>query len=128
MMAVLVVSTMVTSLPATITEFQVSTYMTNDQNYPSVAMDANGNFVIAWQSDGQDGSGSGIFMKRYFYISLSPDISVSPTIYNFGNILEGTSSAPQTFTISNIGTAYLIIDTASITSDDIQVCFEVGAL
>ena len=39
------------------TEFQVNTYTTDRQFEPSVAMDAAGDFVITWQSAGQDGSG-----------------------------------------------------------------------
>jgi hypothetical protein len=36
-------------------EFQSNTYTTGDQLRPSVAMDANGSFVIAWQSEGSVG-------------------------------------------------------------------------
>jgi hypothetical protein len=46
-------------------EFLVNTYVTKDQNYPDVAMDSNGDFVITWQSTNQDGSGYGIYAKRY---------------------------------------------------------------
>jgi hypothetical protein len=46
-------------------EFQVNTYTTNDQSYPFVARDPNGNFVVVWTSNGQDGSGDGVFAKRY---------------------------------------------------------------
>ncbi len=35
-------------------EFLVNTTTVNDQNAPSVAMDDSGNFVIAWESTGQD--------------------------------------------------------------------------
>jgi hypothetical protein len=31
-------------------DFQVNTYTTNVQSYPSVAMDDNGNFVVVWQT------------------------------------------------------------------------------
>jgi hypothetical protein len=44
---------------------QVNTYTTGSQTNPSVAVDANGNFVIAWQGSSQDGSGEGIYAKRY---------------------------------------------------------------
>ena len=37
-------------------EFQVNTYVTGNQEYPSVAMDSAGGFVIAWESQGEDGS------------------------------------------------------------------------
>jgi hypothetical protein len=46
-------------------EFQVNTYTINDQNRPSVAMDNNGNFVVAWHSYGQDGNDVGIYAQRY---------------------------------------------------------------
>ncbi len=46
-------------------EFQVNTYTSGAQNYPSVARDADGDFVIVWQSYGQDGSGDGIFARRF---------------------------------------------------------------
>ncbi|MBD2410859.1 hypothetical protein FACHB389_00145 [Nostoc calcicola FACHB-389] len=46
-------------------EFKVNTYSTNDQINPTVAMDADGDFVISWASNGQDGSGYGIYAQRY---------------------------------------------------------------
>ena len=46
-------------------EFQVNSYTTGGQAYPAVASDANGNFVVVWQSGGQDGSGDGIFGQRF---------------------------------------------------------------
>ncbi|MEO8195245.1 MAG: hypothetical protein ABI689_00840, partial [Thermoanaerobaculia bacterium] len=33
-------------------EFLVNTYTTNFQGHPAVAVDGQGNFVIAWNSDG----------------------------------------------------------------------------
>ena len=36
-------------------EFQVNTYTTDNQAASSVAMDADGDFVVAWTSYGQDG-------------------------------------------------------------------------
>jgi hypothetical protein len=44
-------------------EFLVNTLTTNDQTHPSIAMDADGNFVVVWRS--LDGSGSGIRAQRY---------------------------------------------------------------
>ena len=46
-------------------EFKVNSTTTNAQTEPSVAMDPNGNFVIAWTSDLQDGSGLGVYAQRY---------------------------------------------------------------
>lgn len=47
-------------------EFRVNTVTNHDQETPTVAMDASGNFVIAWQSDNQDGDKLGIYAQRYF--------------------------------------------------------------
>ena len=46
-------------------EFQVETRTSSGQADPSVAMDASGNFVIAWETDDQDLSGKAIAARRY---------------------------------------------------------------
>jgi len=49
-------------------EFQVNTYMTSGQGEPSVATDADGDFVVVWTSDGSsgtDGSYTSIQGQRY---------------------------------------------------------------
>jgi hypothetical protein len=46
-------------------EFLVNTTTQGDQEYSSVTMDAGGNFLVAWQSHGQDGDGWGIFAQQY---------------------------------------------------------------
>lgn len=46
-------------------EFRVNTYTASDQSEPAVASLINGGFVIAWESDLQDGSGLGIYAQRF---------------------------------------------------------------
>jgi hypothetical protein len=46
-------------------EFRVNSYTTGGQGYPSIAADSAGNFVIVWESGGQDGSSYGAFGQRY---------------------------------------------------------------
>jgi hypothetical protein len=46
-------------------EFQVNTYTTGAQTFSTIAMDDDGDFVIAWDSVDQDGSGTGIYAQRY---------------------------------------------------------------
>ena len=46
-------------------EFQVNTFTSGDQLLPSVAANAAGDFVVAWESLDQDGSSYGIFGQRY---------------------------------------------------------------
>jgi hypothetical protein len=47
------------------TEFQVTTHTLDYQSSPVVALDSDGDFVIAWGSGQQDGSGSGVFTRRF---------------------------------------------------------------
>jgi hypothetical protein len=46
-------------------EFQVNTFTLDLQRLPSVAADASGQFVVVWQSLEQDGSGYGVFARRF---------------------------------------------------------------
>jgi len=50
------------------TEFQVNTYTTSAQEYPSVAAAGDDDFVVVWQSDessGTDTNGTSVHAKRY---------------------------------------------------------------
>jgi hypothetical protein len=46
-------------------EFQVNSYTPNDQTPASVAVDADGDFVIVWNSYRQDGASGGAFAQRF---------------------------------------------------------------
>ncbi|MBM4088260.1 MAG: hypothetical protein FJ276_02340 [Planctomycetes bacterium] len=77
-------------------EFQVNTFASGDQTASSVGMDADGDFVVSWHSQGQDGDGNGIYAKRFSAAGIprtdefrvhtrtvgdqqSPDVAVAPT-------------------------------------------------
>ncbi len=66
-----------------------------------------------------DGNGSVIPIPD---INLKQDGTQLPNgtgIYTFGSVLEGTSSAPVTFTIENNGTGNLTVNSVSLTAGDI---------
>ena len=46
-------------------EFIVNSTIEDAQQAPEVAMDHDGDFVITWQSNAQDGSGMGIYAQRF---------------------------------------------------------------
>ncbi|MEM1050284.1 MAG: FG-GAP-like repeat-containing protein [Pseudomonadota bacterium] len=46
-------------------EFRVNTETSGDQKHPDVTTLEDGSFVITWKSDGQDGSGFGIYGQKY---------------------------------------------------------------
>jgi hypothetical protein len=60
-------------------EFRVNTYTTGGQIAPSVASDSSGNFVVVWDSNGQDGSTYGVFGQRYTSsgAALGPEFRVN---------------------------------------------------
>jgi len=51
-------------------ELQVNTRTVDYQVAPDVAMDGGGDFVVVWDSDAQDGSGTGVFAQRYLTIAV----------------------------------------------------------
>ena len=77
-------------------EFQVNSHTTGDQFGYAVASDANGNFVVVWSSDGQDGSGFGIFGQRFSGagapLGLEFEVSSYTTSKQFG---PSVASAPN---------------------------------
>jgi phosphoheptose isomerase len=77
-------------------EFLVNTYTTDSQTEPSVAMDASGNFIIAWQSFGQDGNNEGIYAKRY----------------NSSGVVQGSEFHVSTYTTSNQDLPVVAMDTS----------------
>ncbi|UCE74923.1 MAG: fibronectin type III domain-containing protein, partial [Methanomassiliicoccales archaeon] len=78
-------------------EFRVNNYTSWAQEFPSVAMDSAGNFVIAWQSNWQDGSDYGIYAMRYD--SNGNELAPPPTV------LKGGESGNE-FRVNN----YTILD------------------
>jgi len=46
-------------------EFRVNSYTTGDQLAPSIVVEKSTIFMVVWESDGQDGSGPGIFGQRF---------------------------------------------------------------
>jgi len=47
-------------------EFRVNSYTTSQQRFPSVTFSGS-QFVVAWQSFGQDGDSEGVFAQRFYY-------------------------------------------------------------
>ena len=69
-------------------EFQVNTYTAANQEHPSVAMDAAGDFVVTWQIAGEDGSGYGIFAQQYNAAGAAQGSEFEINAYTPGN--QGT--------------------------------------
>ena len=46
-------------------EFLVNSFLPGLQSVPTIARNASGGFLVNWTSNGQDGSGNGVFAKRF---------------------------------------------------------------
>ncbi len=77
-------------------EFQVNTYTTGDQGYSSIESFSNGNFVVTWSSDGQDGSGYGIYCQLFDRntTKIGNEFQVN-TYTNSDQILPSVASFPD---------------------------------
>ncbi|MEO1521001.1 MAG: Calx-beta domain-containing protein [Cyanobacteria bacterium J06633_2] len=62
-------------------EFRVNTTTANAQDSPSVAVDAQGNYVVVWESFDQDGDRDGVYAQRYdrFGNAIGGEILVNTT-------------------------------------------------
>lgn len=56
--------------------FQLNQYTDGEQSSPGIAMAADGDFVAVWRSVGQDGSGSGLYGRRYQYTPSEQPASI----------------------------------------------------
>jgi hypothetical protein len=104
-------------------EFQVNQYTTSYQLSPAISHDSSGGFVVAWQSDDQDGSGYGVFGRRFtkptvvvdddvviegqagstsatFLIQLSDPPELGPLELNYSTA-DGTAVAGSDYTSSS---------------------------
>lgn len=62
-------------------EFLINTTTADRQARPAIAMNGAGEFVVAWQSANQDGSGLGVFARKYSATggAISGEIAVNTT-------------------------------------------------
>lgn len=69
----------------------VNTFTAGSQSHPAVAMDASGNFVVAWESARQDGSGRGVYARRY---DASLQVWADASEFRVHEATAGDQSAP----------------------------------
>ncbi len=71
-------------------EFQVNTNTTDSQYDPSISVDTDGDFVIAWRSDEQDEYGSGIFAQRYDNTGAAVGSEFQANTYSYASQSEAS--------------------------------------
>jgi Ca2+-binding RTX toxin-like protein len=78
--------------------FQVNTTTRGDQSTPSIGMDAEGKFTIAWTSDSrdEDGSGSGVYAQQF-----DPNGGRIDRVFRINSTTEDDQSDPALAVQSN---------------------------
>jgi hypothetical protein len=71
-------------------DFRINSHTTGDQSSPAIALDAGGNFVVAWNSYNQDGSGSGVFGHRF-----DPGGSPLGSDFQVNSYITGTQASAE---------------------------------
>jgi hypothetical protein len=86
--------------PAGTKEFRVNTTSANDQADPAVAMDAEGDFVVTWDSVGQDNDAGGSGTSTNIYAQR----------YNAAGVAQGREFRVNTFQRGNQNTPAVAMD------------------
>lgn len=110
-------------------ETLVNVTTANDQSRPAVALNANGDAVVVWQSNGQDGSGYGLYSRRY----TAPD-QLAPTIssatFNYltsqSISLNFSENVSPTFSIADITLQSLTPTVTTIPSGALTAVYGAG--
>ncbi|HVT87869.1 MAG TPA: dockerin type I domain-containing protein [Tepidisphaeraceae bacterium] len=64
-------------------EFLINATTANTQSQPAIAMDSHGDYVVAWRSLNQDGSGYGIYGRQYSFANGSTTTSSEFSVNTF---------------------------------------------
>jgi hypothetical protein len=76
-------------------EFRVNTYTTESQQRPTVGMDGTSAFVVTWNSNGQDGSGMGVFGQRFTRAGVPQGAEFRVNEATIGNQSQWSSAAAR---------------------------------
>jgi hypothetical protein len=83
-------------------EFLVSNTTLDDQRDPAVAMDRSGDFIVTWSSFGQDGSGYGVYGRRFNSAGAPQggEFRVNTTTLNYQQYPDVAADFDGNFTIA----------------------------
>lgn len=88
-------------------EIQVNTFTIGEQTNSTVAMDANGDFVITWESAAQDTSGLGVYGKQFLSTGVANGPEFRVSTFSTGDqknasvAISGSSSYVATWSSTN---------------------------
>ncbi|KKL49815.1 hypothetical protein LCGC14_2311740, partial [marine sediment metagenome] len=90
-------------------EFLVNTYTTGPQRYPSVASLSNGNFIVTWESFGQDGDLRGVYGQIF-----NADGTKSGSEFQVNTYITGSQVHPS---VASLGIDKFVVTWMSLGQD-----------
>src|SRR5688572_16065596 len=66
-------------------ELRVNSSSSGAKESPAAAIAADGDFVVAWESEAQDGSGRGVYAQRYVTFSDPKAATIGDRVWNDAN-------------------------------------------
>ena len=81
-----------------VNEFRINTNTSSNQYEPAVDAFSAGSFVVVWRSEGQDGSGAGVYGQRY-----NADGSTAGSEFRVNTTTVGAQYEPKVATLSDAG-------------------------
>ncbi|MSR12984.1 MAG: hypothetical protein EXR86_00135 [Gammaproteobacteria bacterium] len=84
--------------PVVYGESQVTTYTPAEQTYPTVATLTDGSYVVAWNSDDQDGNQEGVYVQRFTAQGLALGAE-----FRVNSLTNGIQNYPQLASLSDGG-------------------------
>jgi len=102
------------AISASFAEFQINTYTSSYQSNPAVAADANGNFIVVWNSYGQDGNSNGIFGQQF-----NPDCTpAGDDEFQINTTTTGNQSEPDV-AVNSAGSFVIVWQGPGISQEEI---------
>ena len=95
-------------------EFRVNTYTTNNQSNAIAAMDANGDFVIAWVSYAEAAPGDDVYAQRYGY-ATTPVVTTTASALSY-TAHSGAQDVDPNVTLTDGESTIITSATVSISS------------
>jgi len=96
-------------------EFRVNSYTTHNQDLPSVASRSNGDFVVVWASNLEDGAMTGIYAQRF----ASSGAPIGPEFRVNSTTTDGQTSPKVAIT----GGGFVVVWTSNLQDGDARGIF-----
>jgi Ca2+-binding RTX toxin-like protein len=102
-------------------EFRVNATVYDAQEFPVIAVSADGSFVIAWQSHDQDGDGYGVYARRYHLLSAADPRNAERSWWSRTISFSSQMANIGAGDVTNLANWQLLRDDLDVTNDIVSI-------